>query len=105
MRSRRSADEQVAEVARRRLALLSAELAGLRPDPATPVPGSGDGAGEPPDDAAGRSPDPQAPLEPPLAAGRHAHRPVATSVALGGWLHDRLPPTLQGRVRLGSASS
>jgi competence protein ComEA len=35
------------------------------------------------------------------AAGRHAHRPVATSVALRGWLQDRLPPTLQGRVRLG----
>ena len=48
MRSRKHADEQVAEVARRRLALLSAELAGLRPDPVdTPVPGSQDGAGEP----------------------------------------------------------
>ena len=47
MRSRKHADEQVAEVARRRLALLSAELAGLRPDPVdTPVPGSQDGAGE-----------------------------------------------------------
>ncbi len=109
MRSRRSADEQVAEVARRRLALLSAELAGLRPDPASPVPGAGDGAGEPPDDDAGRSTEPPAPPEVPPdvqpggppAAGRHAHRPVATSVALGGWLHDRLPPTLQGRVRLG----
>lgn len=121
MRSRRSADEQVAEVARRRLALLSAELAGLRPDPASPVPGSGDGAGEPPDDDAGRSTAPSAPPPappgvlpgvlpgvppgvPPAAppvAGRHAHRPVAPSVALGGWLHDRLPATLQGRVRLG----
>lgn len=105
MRSRRSADEQVAEVARRRLALLSAELAGLRPDPASPVPGSGDGAGEPPDDDAGRSTAPLAPPGVPPAAppgaGRHAHRPVATSVALAGWLHDRLPPTLQGRIRLG----
>jgi competence protein ComEA len=26
---------------------------------------------------------------------------VAPSVAIGGWLQDRLPPTLQGRVRLG----
>ncbi len=99
MRSRKHADEQVAEVARRRLALLSAELAGLRPDPVdTPVPGSQDGAGELPDDV---------PSAPPMAgagapgAGRHAHRPVDTSVALGGWLHDRLPATLQGRVRVG----
>ena len=99
MRSRKHADEQVAEVARRRLALLSAELAGLRPDPVdTPVPGSQDKAGELPDDV---------PSAPPMAgagapgAGRHAHRPVDTSVALGGWLHDRLPATLQGRVRVG----
>ena len=99
MRSRKHADEQVAEVARRRLALLSAELAGLRPDPVdTPVPGSQDGAGELPDDV------PSAPsvtgVGPP-GAGRHAHRPVDTSAALGGWLHDRLPSTLQGRVRVG----
>jgi competence protein ComEA len=37
----------------------------------------------------------------PPGAGRHAHRPVAPSVAIGGWLQDRLPATLQGRVRLG----
>ena len=99
MRSRKHADEQVAEVARRRLALLSAELAGLRPDPVdTPVPGSQDGAGELLDDV------PSAPRVAsawPPGAGRHAHRPVDTSVALGGWLHDRLPATLQGRVRVG----
>lgn len=115
MRSRRSADEQVAEVARRRLALLSAELAGLRPDPvATPVPRSGDGAGEPPD-VPTSAPEPSAgapsaapavtpavtPGGLPPGAGRHAHRPVAPSVAIGGWLQDRLPATLQGRVRLG----
>ena len=38
MRSRRSVNDQVAEVARRRLELLSAELAEIRPDPVdTPV--------------------------------------------------------------------
>ena len=99
MRSRKHADEQVAEVARRRLALLSAELAGLRPDPVdTPVPRSPGGAGEPLDDAP--SAPPGAPGG-PSGAGRHAHRPVATSAAVGGWLHDRLPATLQGRVRVG----
>ena len=99
MRSRKQADEQVAEVARRRLALLSAELAGLRPDPVdTPVPGSPDGTGEPPGQV---PPAPPAPSVAPLGAGRHAHRPVDSSVALDGWLQDRLPATLQGRVRVG----
>jgi competence protein ComEA len=100
MRSRKHADEQVAEVARRRLALLSAELAGLRPDPVdTPAPGSGGGAHALPGDAP-----PAPPVAPggPSGAGRHAHRPVDTSAALGGWLHDRLPATLQGRVGVGA---
>ena len=38
-----------------------------------------------------------------LAPGRHARRPVGLAGRAGGWLHDRLPPTLQGRVRLGPA--
>lgn len=32
--------------------------------------------------------------------GRHALRPVSLVGRMGGWVHDRLPPTLQGRVRL-----
>jgi competence protein ComEA len=104
MRSRRTANEQAAEVARRRLELLSAELAAIRPDPAQPPSRSGrDGSGEPP-----------APDVPEVAAGdvglvrhgrpgRHALRPVGRAVSLGGWLEDRLPPSLQGRVRIGAA--
>lgn len=34
--------------------------------------------------------------------GRHAHRPVAATARAGGWVHDRLPPTVQGRVGLTS---
>jgi competence protein ComEA len=32
--------------------------------------------------------------------GRHALRPVGPGDRVGGWVHDRLPPTLQGRVAL-----
>lgn len=35
-----------------------------------------------------------------LPRGRHARRPVNASGRVGGWVHDRLPPTLQGRVHL-----
>jgi competence protein ComEA len=94
MRSRRSAHEEVAEVARRRLELLSAELAEIRPAPEDSpnhrVPG---GSGEPPTT-------PNSPGSPTAGAGRHAHRPVGVAATVGGWTHDRLPPTLQGRVRL-----
>jgi len=41
---------------------------------------------------------PSAAVEP--APGRHARRPVAPAQRAGGWLHDRLPATLQGRVAL-----
>ena len=91
MRSRTPANEQVAEVARRRLELLGAELAGIRgdvPDPRTAVPG---GTGEPP-----------APAPLPARSGRHARRSVGLAASLGGWVHDRLPATMQGRVRLGA---
>ncbi|MGH3331404.1 MAG: SLBB domain-containing protein, partial [Nocardioidaceae bacterium] len=37
-----------------------------------------------------------------IQPGRHAHRPVAPTVRAGGWVHDRLPPTVQGRVGLAS---
>jgi len=84
MRSRRTTQQEIATVARRRLELLSAELAATRPEPVLPppvdqVPG---GSGGPP--------------------GRHARRPVRASGRLAGWLEDRLPPSLQGRVRIGA---
>lgn len=70
-------------VARRRLELLSAELAATRPELLLPPPEqrAPGGSGEPP--------------------GRHARRPVRTPGRLAGWLEDRLPPSLQGRVRIG----
>jgi len=95
MRSRRPANDHVAEVARRRLDLLSAELAAIRPDPgAPPTPVVSDGSGEPT-------------TSPPVVAagpaGRHAlRRPGAPPLATG-WVADRLPATLQGRIRLGAS--
>jgi competence protein ComEA len=107
MRSRRSSQEQVAEVARRRLELLGAELAEIRPVPLDPPkPGDRDGSGEPVpglDDAPTPQDDPRADPAPTPRPGRHAHRPVSRSAALAGWLEDRLPPTLQGRVRMSVA--
>ena len=96
MRSRKSAHEEVAEVARRRLALLSAELAEIRPAAEDPPnlrdPG---GSGEPQASEA-----PSGPAPGPSTGGRHAHRSVGVAASVGGWTHDRLPAPLQGRVRL-----
>ncbi len=136
MRSRRTAHDEMAAIARRRLEMLSVELAGIR----SSLPGE-------PDAVAGTEPAPAeqpaagtgaasgirsttleetAPEEASLAdglgadglgadglrmealqgwgagpaRGRHARRPVGRADRLGGWVHDRLPPTLQGRVRL-----
>lgn len=100
MRSRKSANRQAAEVARRRLELLSAELAAIRPDPVHPPAHQGaDGSGEPPlvepaDPVATRG---------STRRGRHAARPVGRGASWGGWFEDRLPPSLQGRVRIGAA--
>lgn len=110
MRSRRSANEDAAEVARRRLQLLGAELAAIRPDTG-PEPPSGprrDGSGEL--SAADREDRPVGRVVPPQApvpgrndgAGRHAARSVGAAAALGGWVQDRLPARLQGRVRIGA---
>jgi competence protein ComEA len=126
MRSRRPSSNDVADVARERLRLLSAELAG----PTTPRSGRApedpavdSGSDEPGGAAAGLADDRQAEeSDPPRAAGlgllragqppsgvvaanslppgRHARRPVGAAVRAGGWMHDRLPPTLQGRVGL-----
>ncbi len=71
-------------MARQRLQLLSAELAATRPEPVLPVPEPQvpDGSGEPP--------------------GRHAWRPVRAPGRVAGWVEDRLPASLQGRVRIGA---
>src|SRR3954449_3298548 len=98
MRSRRSSQEQVAEVARRRFQQLSAELAELRSESEGPP--AGLGAVEP-----GAAPaEPAAPSRgaPPSLPGRHAQRSVGLAASTAGWAHDRLPPALQGRVRLRS---
>jgi competence protein ComEA len=88
MRSRRAHPDEVAAIAQRRLELLARELADLRPDgqPAASVPSAGTG------DADG----------PRAAPGRHALRPTSRGHRLVGAVHDRLPPTLQGRVHLAS---
>lgn len=162
MRSRRSRQEAAAEVARRRLELLGAELAGLRPDrPELPDPGRQDGPGEPSPAATGaggsgsgvaglgrageaeagavnadagqaravdagpaEEPDPESPTaagdSPPAAGapappvsepgrrpvarpGRHARRGVGRAGAVAGWLTDRLPAPVSGRVQLGAS--
>lgn len=95
-RFRRSGGEDPAEAAQRRLALLKQELAqaGVRPAEA---PGAGDEDGP-----AAAAP---APVRVP-APGRHVRRRGAgVTTRLGGWLVDRLPVTLQGRARVGSAQA
>ena len=100
MRSRRSSHSQAAEVARRRLELLSAELAAIRPDSVEPPShdvGAGSGEPPPPSPAQPRSaPEPEPPLVAP-GPGRHARR----AERVGGWIEDRLPPAFQGRTRVG----
>lgn len=92
MRSRRSAHDELAAISRRRLELLSAELAGVHPRDDEPDPGAW---GVPPAEP------PAVSEQPPAAApGRHARRAVSPAGRAAGWFRDRLPPTLQGRVRL-----
>ena len=120
----------MAAIARRRLELLSNELAGLRtnlatapehgealPDeegvatappavtgPPTARNAGGDQWGQPvPPDPDGSGWDEPAGLGlTSTGRGRHAMPSVAAGDRVVGWLHDRLPPTLQGRVRLTS---
>lgn len=94
MRSRRTSSEDVAEVARRRLELLGAELAGTVRS--LPPPSETDEWLDPDRGVRDRTADPGSDFRP----GRHAHRRSGVTRRLGGWLHDRLPPTLQGRVGL-----
>jgi competence protein ComEA len=85
---RRSADPQLDDLARRRLDALIAEL-----------------GGRPQEDSAagGQPPTSRVWDEEPPHRGRHAHRPLSTSARIAGWLEDRLPETLRGRVRIGPA--
>jgi competence protein ComEA len=90
----------MAAIARRRLELLGVELAERRSTvTGEDVTVAGD---RPPADAAWTPDgmDQTAVVTPP---GRHARRPVTRSGRVGAWVHDRLPPTLQGRVRLTAA--
>ncbi|HYO38431.1 MAG TPA: helix-hairpin-helix domain-containing protein [Nocardioidaceae bacterium] len=120
MRSRRSGNDQIAEVARRRLELLSAELADLRRDPDGPVPSGRSPVPRHETQSLVHSDDPEresvrlsgqpgsdsGPVvarRPDVSPGRHAHRSVGVSGLAAGWLQDRLPASLQGRVRMSAA--
>lgn len=112
MRTRRPSQDQVAEVARRRLELLSAELAELRSPPPTAADHARDDGspGGPHADAGGTaqpavtgSAGPDLMAGPGAPPGRHAHRSVGFAGSTSGWLSDRLPPSLQGRVRMSGA--
>ncbi|MGN6252166.1 MAG: helix-hairpin-helix domain-containing protein [Marmoricola sp.] len=107
---RRDGSETVTEAAQRRLELIARELAdvGALEERSAPA------WGEPEDADPGPSPHPPphppfhpAPAPPTLAgpAGRHLRRQpqsVPAGERAGGWLEDRLPLPLRGRVRLGS---
>jgi competence protein ComEA len=94
MRSRSASDAHLAEVARRRLEQLSAEIAGTRPGhPSSPLVGEGPG------DLPVRE---RVPAVGPRGGGRHALR-TGQARLIAGWAQDRMPPSLQGRVRLGPA--
>ncbi len=108
MRSRKAANDHVAEVARRRLELLGAELAGI----SGTLPGgdevlAGDISTREAQQTIQTASVPETAEEVARAvdrrAGRHAQRSVGVAARAGGWLHDRLPPTLQGRVDLSSS--
>jgi competence protein ComEA len=86
MRTRPTHDERVAEVTRRRLEALIAEL--------------GRGGDDPDGDERIEAP---LPTEDPATGGRHARRSVPPGRRSGDWLHDHLPVPLQGRAHLGSA--
>jgi competence protein ComEA len=83
---RKESAEEVAEAARRRLALLGRELAQSGFEPA-------------------RVAEDEWPAEPAVVAdpGRHSRSRATPLTARGSaWLHDRLPASLQGRVSLGT---
>lgn len=90
-RQRPPSAAEVEDLARQRLDALLAELAGERvaPPPGRESPELHQAAPEPT-------------VEPPRA-GRHAFRSLPRASVWGGWLEDRLPDGLRGRVRLGGA--
>jgi competence protein ComEA len=99
MRSRHTEDGRVAELTRRRLAALTAELAAARGEP-LPEP-----AAQPVTEPAPLAPaagDADTPAA-SSAAGRHARRALPLRRRASGWLGDRLPAGLHGRAHLGSA--
>jgi competence protein ComEA len=122
MRSRKAGNEQVAQVARRRLELLAAELAAVQPSGSAGAGALDDGRGADTRSDPGAGADTAAeadlrtaaatdnppPYDPPAPApdvppGRHARRSVGARGLVLGWLQDRVPATLQGRVQLGSS--
>lgn len=105
MRSRKAGNEQVAHVARRRLELLAAELAAVRPgDPAVGAASEdGPAVGAVRQDGPGHAPRSAPSAAPGVPPGRHARRSVGARGLVVGWLQDRVPATLQGRVQLGSS--
>jgi competence protein ComEA len=90
MRSRPTSDASVADVTRRRLDALIAELAAARGE-------------EPPRSDPGTAPAPVQPARNRALTGRHAQRPLKARRRLAGWIDDRLPGAVQGRAHLGSA--
>lgn len=103
---RKQSADQVAEAARRRLALLGEELARAGLEPTRELHrDDGPDAEHPDADAEDRhdGPGPE-PVEPVVVSvpGRHSRRRPAPVSGRGvAWLQDRLPATLQGRVALG----
>ncbi len=95
---RRQAQDEIAQAARRRLELLRRELdqAGLAPTRSASAEHVEEGLDLSTGELVGAAPVPE--------EGRHVRRRAGTnSGRLAGWLGDRMPPGLQGRVRLGGA--
>lgn len=87
---RRAVDDEVAAAARRRLELLRVELGIDAQDP-------------PPAAESVVEPDETRSTEPgPAACGRHLRRKVTVADRAAGWLGDRLPVAMRGRVGLGA---
>ena len=113
MRSRKSANVQVAEVARQRLELLSAELAEIRRASAGPTGTADDpehdGSGEPSPGRHAARPGPAGPAVPATPAmPAMPAMPSPPSMPgrvqnASGWLRDRLPPALSGGLQLGAS--
>lgn len=93
---RRGVDEEVAAAARRRLEQLRAELGLDAPDPPAADPGGAEPA------TSGRArPVVEHVQTKPAEAGRHSRRKVTAPQLVAGWIADRLPDSLRGRVALG----